>query len=219
MVLALLDSFLTVTYCLLALHSGHIAKEPRVGIPTCTESIRFWAQFFNSFLYKIFILFYSNITQNKILSVQNTVSSKIINVANSCKMQCCGSGMFIPDPGSGSNPCLSSRILDTDQGSRILHQEVSCKICSPFLMITVGNVHTKVDFSSFSIFLKGLNFIIYQFYYLKFNFSHVWDPRSEIRDPRSGIRDPGSGKIIPDPWGKKRQISDPYPQHWQNVFC
>jgi hypothetical protein len=62
-------------------------------------------------------------------------------------------------------------------GSRILYKKEKCKISLKFFlpdqMITVANDHTKFYFSSFSIFFKGINFIIYQFYYLKFNFGHV----------------------------------------------
>jgi hypothetical protein len=51
-------------------------------------------------------------------------------------------------------------------------------------MITVVNDHTKLNFSSFSIFFKGKNFINYQFHYLKFNFGHVKDPGSATKSSR-----------------------------------
>jgi hypothetical protein len=59
---------------------------------------------------------------------------------------------------------------------------------------TVVNVHTKLKFSSFSIFLNGINLIIYKFQSIKFNFSPVWGLRSEIRNPEKIIldQDPGS---------------------------
>jgi hypothetical protein len=94
--------------------------------------------------------------------------------------QCCGSGIFIPDPTKKERCKISLIFFLPDQ------------------MITVVNDHTKFNFSSFSIFFKGIHFIIYQFHYFKFNFGQVWDPRSGIRK-----------KIIPDPWGKKA----PDPQH------
>jgi hypothetical protein len=65
--------------------------------------------------------------------------------------QCCGSGMFIPDPAFLVIP-------DPGSGSRILHEkrEVQNKFnfFLPDQMITAVNVHTKYNFSSFSIFFK-----------------------------------------------------------------
>jgi hypothetical protein len=72
---------------------------------------------------------------------------------------------------------------------------------------TEVNVHTKYNFSSFSIFLKWINFKNYKLHYLKFNFSHLWDPGSEIRDLEK--IHPGS-RIL---GVKKHRIPDPDPQH------
>jgi hypothetical protein len=70
-------------------------------------------------------------------------------------------------------------------------------------MITDVNVHTKYNFSSFSIFLKRINCEIHKLHYLKvnlFNFSHLWDP--------------GSGQNSSRILGlKKHRIPDPDPQH------
>jgi hypothetical protein len=100
--------------------------------------------------------------------------------------------MFIQDPGSGY--FLLSQISDPD-----------------YQMITVVNVHTKYNFSSFSILFKLKNFIIYagKFHSLKFNFCHVWDPGSDIKDPAYGKKssrilgkkapDPGSAKLAFEP--------------------
>jgi hypothetical protein len=66
---------------------------------------------------------------------------------------------------------------------------------SPDQMITEVNFHTKFNFLSFSIFLKGINFLNYQFHYLKFNFSHVWDPGSGKKSSRIlilGVKSTGS---------------------------
>jgi hypothetical protein len=108
-------------------------------------------------------------------------------------------------PGSGSDHFLSSRIPDPDPGSFI--EKERCKISLLFFlpdqMITVVNDHRKFNFSSFSIFFKGINFTIYQFHYLKFNF---WSCLG------SGIRDPEkkSSRIL---GVKKHRIPDPDPQH------
>jgi hypothetical protein len=57
----------------------------------------------------------------------------------------------------------------------------------PDQKMTVVNVHTKFNFLSFPIFLMGINFIIYKFQNLKFNFSHAWDPESGKNHPGSWI--------------------------------
>jgi hypothetical protein len=62
----------------------------------------------------------------------------------------------------------------------------------PEQMITIVNVHTKFYFSSFSIFLKVINFKVYKFHNLKFNFSRVKDPRSDIREKIIPVLDLGS---------------------------
>jgi hypothetical protein len=65
------------------------------------------------------------------------------------------------------------RIRDVHPGS---YKKEMFKISIFFLpdqMITVVNDHTKFNFSYFYIFFQGINFIIYQFHYLKFNFGLV----------------------------------------------
>jgi hypothetical protein len=59
-------------------------------------------------------------------------------------------------------------------------------------MMHVVNVHTKFNFSYFSIFLKEIHLIIYKFHFPKFNISHDWDLGSEIRKKMIPDPDPGS---------------------------
>jgi hypothetical protein len=73
-------------------------------------------------------------------------------------------------PGSGSNYFLSFRILFKKERCKI---SLIIFLSDQMITGTVVNDHTVFNFSSFSIFVKGINFIIYQLHYLKFNFGHV----------------------------------------------
>jgi hypothetical protein len=114
--------------------------------------------------------------------------------------------MFIPDLDRVIFCHPGSQILDP--GSYVKKRQVQNKLIFflPDQMINVVNVNSKLNFLYFSIILKGINLIIYKFHYLKFNFSHVWDPRSGIRkkiilDPAlrslgGKTSDPGSRSAI-----------------------
>jgi hypothetical protein len=134
-------------------------------------------------------------------------SSKIIV----CK-QCCGSGMFIPDPGSrisdpgsrildlGSRiPDFGSRILDP--GSRIQKQQQKTGVKKNLLsyLFCSYKFHKIENYCIFEMRKKKIwaNFqrIVELFakkIVTKFSKIWVWDPGSEICDPGSGIRDLGS---------------------------
>jgi hypothetical protein len=143
--------------------------------------------------------------------------------------QCCGSGMFIPDPGSRipDPDFYPSRIPDpgsriSDPGSRIQKQQqkrevkkISCHTCLCS--------HKIVNYFSFEVLKKKIwaNFQrIIELFTKKIvkKLLKIWS-----WDPGSGIRDPGSGiqkKPIPDPGSRiqgskstRSRIPDPDPQH------
>jgi hypothetical protein len=101
------------------------------------------------------------------------------------KLQCCGSGMFIPDP-----DFYPSRI--SDPGSRIQKQQqkrgVNKNLCHTF-------------FCSHKFLIERFT----QKLVTKLTKIWVWDPRSGIR--KKPIPDPGSKG------SKKHRIPDPDPQH------
>jgi hypothetical protein len=137
--------------------------------------------------------------------------------------QCCGSGMFIPDPGSWFLPI-------PDPGSKNSNKRVRWKkICYTFFC---SHKYHKIEYYVlFEMVKKKIwaNFqrIVEVFTQKIFNMlSNIWiwdpgseirDPGSEIRDPRSGIRDPGSEIRDPEKTysgsriqgSKKHRIPDP----------
>ncbi len=136
--------------------------------------------------------------------------------------QCCGSGMFIPDPGSWFLPI-------PDPGSKNSNKREGWKkfFCHTFLFSL--KCHKIEHYFSFKIMKKKIwaNFQrIIELFTQKIvtKLSKIW-----VRDPGSGIRDPGSEirkKPNPDPGSrdqkgtgsriqgsKRHRIPDPDPQH------
>ncbi len=117
--------------------------------------------------------------------------------------QCCGSGMFIPDPGSWFLPIPDpgSRIPDPKSATKERGEK---KFCHTFLFSL--KCHKIEHYFSFEVLKKKIwaNFQrIVKLFTQKIvtKLSKIW-----VRDPGSGIRDPGSGKNlfrIPDPGVKK----------------
>jgi hypothetical protein len=107
--------------------------------------------------------------------------------------QCCGSGMFIPDPDFYPSriPDLGSRI--PDPGSKNSNKRERWKKISCHTFLCSHKFHKIVNYFSFEVlknFQKALKNMVLG----------------------SGIRDPGSGKNlfrIPDPGVKKYPIPDP----------
>ncbi len=120
-----------------------------------------------------------------------------------CSPQCCGSGMFIPDPGSLFLPI-------PDLGSRIQKQQqkrgVKKNFCHNFLCS--HKFHKIAHYFSFDVPKKKIwaNFQrIIKLLPKKLSINSQ-NYGFGTRDPGSGIRDPGSGKNlfrIPDPGVKK----------------
>ncbi len=133
--------------------------------------------------------------------------------------QCCGSGMFIPDPGSRilifTHP--GSRILDpgsriSDPGSKNSNKRERWKKITCHTFLCSQKFHNIVNYFSFEVLKKKIwaNFQRIIELFTKKNVKKLlkiwsWDPGSEIRDP-------GTGKNlfrIPDPGVKKHRIPDP----------
>ncbi len=127
------------------------------------------------------------------------------------RTQCCGSGMFIPDPGSWFLPI-------PDPGSRIQKQqqkrEVKKNFCHTFLCS--HKFHKIVNYFNFEVLKKKIwaNFqrnieLFTKKIVKKLLKIWYWDPGSEIRDPEktySGSRIQGSKR-------HQSRIPDPDPQH------
>ncbi len=129
-------------------------------------------------------------------------------VFNMLRIQCCGSGMFIPDPWYGF--VIPSRILDL--GSRIQQEKRGGEKISS-LNIFYLNIFSQIE--NYLAFWKGVeNFLSHLTKNLSFLTQNIV-PRSQ----NDGL-DPGSGKkLIPDPGSKCRgKISrDPGPPTlWEN---
>ncbi len=126
--------------------------------------------------------------------------------------QCCGSGMFIPDPGS--------RISDPGSKNRNKREGWKKNCCQTFLCS--HKFHKNVNYFIFEVLKKKnwANFqriieLLIKKIVAKLSKIWVWDPGSGIRDPGSGIRK----KPIPDPGsrgqkGTGSRIPDSDPQHW-----
>ncbi len=125
--------------------------------------------------------------------------------------KCCGSGMFIPDPG-----CLSripvSYFYPSRTGSRIQKQQqyllsyLFC--CHKFHKILKLFYFWNAEEKNLGQFSKNYSTFyptIMSLSSLKYGFG-IRDPRSGIRDPGSEIRDPRFGI-------QKKPIPDPDPQH------
>ncbi len=113
------------------------------------------------------------------------------------KNQCCGSGMFIPDPDFYPSriPDPGSRI--TDPGSKNSNKREGWKKICCHTFLCSHKFHKIVNYFSFEVFKKKIwaNFqriieLFNQKIVSKLTKIWVWD-----RDPRSGIRK----KPIPDP--------------------
>ncbi len=129
--------------------------------------------------------------------------------------QCCGSGMFIPDPGSWFLPI-------PDPGSRIQKQQQKTGVKKKFFVkpFFEATNFTKLNIILFVVCWRKKFGLIFQ-ELLKFFTQKivtkpskiwVWDPGSEIRDPEktySGSRIQGS---------KRHRIPDPDPQHWKKSY-
>jgi hypothetical protein len=134
-------------------------------------------------------------------------------------MQCCGSGMFIPDPDFYPSwiPDLGSRI--SDPGSKNINKRDGWKKFVIILFFLVTNF-TKLNLilllkcwrkKNWANFQRIIE-VFTQKFFIKLLKIWVWDPGSEIRDPEktySGSRgQKGTGSRIPDP----------DPQHWINAI-
>ncbi len=140
--------------------------------------------------------------------------------------QCCGSGMFIPDPGSWFLPIPDPGSRISDPGSKNSNRREGWKKIWCHTFTCSHKFHNIVHYFSFEVLKKKIwansqriielfaqKFVI-QLSKVKYGFG-IRDPRSGIRDPRSGIRDPGSGKnLFRIPGSKRHRIPDPDPQHW-----
>ncbi len=133
--------------------------------------------------------------------------------------QCCGSGIFIPDPDFYPSriPDPGSRI--SDPGSKNSNKRERWKKISCHTFLCSHKFHKIVNYFSFEV-LKIKIWDNFQRIIELFTKKIVkklfkiwsWDPGSGIRDPGSGIRDPEktySGSRIPDPGVKKHPIPDP----------
>jgi hypothetical protein len=118
-------------------------------------------------------------------------------------IQCCGSGMFIPDPGSWFLPI-------PDPGSRIQKQQqkrgVKKNYCHTFLCS--HKFHKIENYFSFEVLKKKIlaNFQRIIELFTQKIVTKLWKYGFGIRDPRSGIRDQEKtnfGSRIPDPGVKK----------------
>ncbi len=130
-------------------------------------------------------------------------------------MQCCGSGMFIPDPGSWFLPIQ-------DPGSRIPDPKTATKergekkfVVIPFLCSHKFN--KIVNYFSFEGLKKKIwaNFQRITELFTKKMVKKLlkiwsWDPGSEIRDPEKIY----SGSRIQGSKSTQSRIPDPDPQHW-----
>ena len=111
--------------------------------------------------------------------------------------QCCGSGMFIPDPGSWFLPIPDPVSRISDPGSRIQKQQQKREVkkISSQIFLCSHKFNKIVNYFSFEV-LKKKNLgqfskNCWSFYPKIFNMlSNIW-----VWDPRSGIRK----KPIPDP--------------------
>jgi hypothetical protein len=156
--------------------------------------------------------------------------------------QCCGSGMFIPDPGPRLPPIPDPGSRIPGPGSRIPDPKTATKetdekkiSCHTFLCS--HKFHKIVNYFSFEV-LKKKNLGQFSKDYRTFYQKNCKKPLknmvlgSGIRDPRPGTRDPEktySGSRIPDPGAIKHPIPDPGsrtpdpdPQHcllWTTFNC
>ncbi len=128
---------------------------------------------------------------------------KKISVIRCSHRQCCGSGMFIPDPGSWFLPI-------PDPGSKISNKRKGWKkICCPNFLCS-HKLHKIANYFSFEVLKKKVwaNFqriigLFTQKIVTKLSKIWVWDP--------------GSGKNlfrIPDQGVKKAPDPGTDPQHW-----
>ncbi len=115
-----------------------------------------------------------------------------------CGTQCCGSGMFIPDPGSWFSPI-------PDPGSKNSNERQGWKK-NLLSYLFCGAIHfTKLNYFIFEMLKKKIWAVfqrIIELLPLEYGFG--------IRDPEktySGSRIQGS---------KRHRIPDPDPQHWRN---
>ncbi len=131
--------------------------------------------------------------------------------------QCCGSGMFIPDPGSWFLPIPDPGSRISDPGSKNSNKRERWKKISCHTFLCSHKFHKIVNYFSFEV-LKRKNLGQFSKNYRTFYQKNCQKALknmvlgSGIRDPRSGIRDPEktySGSRIPDPGVKKHPIPDP----------
>jgi hypothetical protein len=115
-------------------------------------------------------------------------------------MQCCGSGMFIPDP-----DFYPSRIPDPKTATKERGKKKICYtfFCShKFHKIEYYFIFEMLKKKIWPIFKELLKFLPKKFSLCSQKYGF-------------GIRDPGSGKNLSRIQGSKRhRIPDPDPQHW-----
>jgi hypothetical protein len=134
-------------------------------------------------------------------------------------VQCGGSGMFIPDPGSWFLPILDPKTATKERGKKIS--------CHTFLCS--HNFHKIVNYSSFEVLKKKIWATFQRIIELftkkivkKLLIIWSWDRGSEIRDPEktcSGSRIPGSKRHrIPDPDSQRCfSVANPIGINWIRV--
>ncbi len=137
----------------------------------------------------------------------------VCNIARKkTKVQCCGSGMFIPDPGSWFLPIPDPGSRISDPGSKNSNKRERWKKLDvkPFYVATKFN--NIVNYFCFEVLNKKIwaNFqriieLFTQKIVKKLFKIWSWDPGSEIRDPGSRIRK----KPIPDPGSRGQKSTDP----------
>ncbi len=119
------------------------------------------------------------------------------NTANqSTIQQCCGSGMFIPDP-----DFYPSRISDPTTPPKR-----GWRMCCPTFFL--GSHITKCKI--ISVLNRYRNYIIGTLYPKKSHYAL----KTRVQDPGTGTLDPGSRKNLSKiPESKRNRIPDPDPQH------
>ncbi len=166
--------------------------------------------------YKPFGRHYLGVTQKAQTGIMAIVVHTDIDI---CVHQCCGSGMFIPDPGSWFLPIPDPGSRISDPGSKNSNKRERWKKISCHTFLCSHKFHKIVNYFSFEVLKKKIwaNFQrIIELFTKKIvkKLLKIWS-----WDPGSDIRDPGSGKNlfrIPDPGVKKHRIPDP--QHWCPLF-
>ncbi len=131
--------------------------------------------------------------------------------------QCCGSGMFIPDPGSWILPIPDPGSRISDPGSKNSNKRERWKIFFCLTFLCSHKFHKIVNYFSFEVLKKKIwaNFqrnieLFTNKIVKKLLKIWSWDPESEIR--KKPIPDPGSRGQKGT--GSRIRIRNTDPRHW-----